>query len=264
VVGTELDRSMEAANGEDLKATTRLAAGTPPAPRGRRAERAFYASYILGLVLLVLVGFAPTFFLRGLVDPYWPPLRPIRPVVLAHGIVTTAFVLLFPLQAWLIGRGQRAMHMRVGRWGFALGGAVALTIYLVAADQYHRAIAPAQPLTDFATVALVLALAWRWRLDAQAHKRMMIALLCVLTGAGVGRVPITDQPVLLGFSPNLLLPFVLLAPLWVWDLATRGRIHVATVVGTALLTSSLVKLLLLPSSDWEPLFAILPGSAGPS
>lgn len=85
-----------------------------------RAEPRFYSSYTLAILLAIVVGFAPSFFLRGLVEPFAPS-KPLRPAVLVHGLVTTAWVLMLPLQARLIGAGRRAMHQQLGKVGFALG-----------------------------------------------------------------------------------------------------------------------------------------------
>jgi hypothetical protein len=234
-------------------------------PLSAKAERRFFTGYMFGLTVLVFAGFAPTFFLRGLVDPYWPPLHPIRPVVLAHGIVTTAWVLLFPLQALLIAKGHRALHMRIGRWGFAVGCLIAVMIYLVAADQYRRAIGPSQPLTDFLSLVIALALAWRWRWDARAHKRMMVAILCLLTVAAVGRIPVQwDRMSLVGPWTPTLIPFALILPLWLWDLRTMAKVHMATLAGTTVLSFNLLRVAFAPPNpEWSGLFALLPGFAWP-
>jgi hypothetical protein len=70
-----------------------------------RAERRFFSGYTLAILLAIVIGFAPSFFLRGLVEPFLP-LKPLRPAVLVHAVLTTAWVLLFPLQAWLIAAGS--------------------------------------------------------------------------------------------------------------------------------------------------------------
>lgn len=235
-----------------------------PAQPGKAAERRFFSSYILALALLVFVGFAPTFFLRGVVEPYWPPLRPMRPVVLLHGMVATAFVLVFPLQALLIAGGRQTLHRRIGQWAFVLGGAVAVTVYLVAADQYRRNIVPTQPVTDFVALVIALVVAWRWRWNAPAHKRVMVAILCLFAVTGFARVPFTDHYSFLGLRLGSWLPYIFVLPLWGWDLKTIGKVHPATVVATVIVSDNMLRAVLAPAgTDWAGLFSVLPGFAWP-
>src|SRR5687767_5545648 len=98
---------------------------------GKRAERVFFRGYFIALAVLVFLSFAPSFYLRGLVEPYFQ-LTPLTPVIVLHGVLSTALVLLFPFQALLSGKGRHELHMRVGKWGFVLGGLVAVTGYLLA------------------------------------------------------------------------------------------------------------------------------------
>jgi hypothetical protein len=57
-------------------------------------DRRFYFTMALLLVVLVAAGFAPSFYVRGWLDeaPQLPP------AVRVHGVVGTAWVLLFAIQ----------------------------------------------------------------------------------------------------------------------------------------------------------------------
>ena len=60
-------------------------------------ERLFFGGMGLMVLALVFAGFAPSFFLRGIVEPY-SPLRPIGPLVVLHGLAFIAW--LGPIDIW--------------------------------------------------------------------------------------------------------------------------------------------------------------------
>jgi hypothetical protein len=246
-------------------------AARAPAPPERRAEHRFYTGYTLAILIAIVIGFAPSFFLRGLVEPF-SPLKPLRSAVLVHGLVTTAWVLLFPLQAWLISTGRRGLHQQLGKLGFALGAAVTVTAYIVAMGLYREPAAPpltpalnvVLPLTDAATLCVLLPLAWAWRMDGHAHKRLMLVIGCLLCGAAIFRLPIWNRTDIVGFVVIHLALFATLVPLWLWDWRTRGRLHRATVVGSGILAVDMFgRLGFAQTAAWAAFVQLLPGFGTP-
>ena len=61
-----------------------------PAER-KASDRKFYTRMALFLVFLVLLGFGPSFYLRGIVPSYPRPNPTLPPAVLLHGTVFTIF-----------------------------------------------------------------------------------------------------------------------------------------------------------------------------
>lgn len=219
------------------------ASAAPPAAGpgpGKRAERLFYSGYVLAIALVIVVGFVPSFYLRGVVEPR-APLGPLRPDIVVHGVISTAFLLVLPLQAWLIASGRRALHVKLGNWGFALGVLFLASLYAVSAFSHHNTPAdlpvPPELLSAPSVLAVICAavllwLAWRHRFDAQAHKRLIIGLACIAAGPGIARLPGIPPPP----AAFVVVGFVLIAmtlPLLAWDFATRGRPHWATLTDTA-------------------------------
>jgi hypothetical protein len=74
---------------------------------------------VLGLLLL-LVGFAPTFYLK----PVFGAGKPLTLLVLAHGVTTTAWIAVFVHQYFTASRGSLARHKFVGVLGATLFGLV--------------------------------------------------------------------------------------------------------------------------------------------
>lgn len=72
---------------------------------------------LLGL-LLVVVGFTPTFFLK----PIFGAGKPLTLLILVHGVTTTAWIALFVHQYFTASRGTLARHKLVGISGAVLFG----------------------------------------------------------------------------------------------------------------------------------------------
>src|SRR5690606_10212088 len=121
----------------------------------KRTERRFFSFYTLALAAIVFAGFAPSFYVRGIVEPYHP-LAPLRPEVVLHGFLAGAFMLMFPLQSWLIATNRRALHMKIGNWGFVLGLLMLPVGYVVAAGTYH-AVAPLEDSLGFSAAMIMAA-----------------------------------------------------------------------------------------------------------
>lgn len=87
------------------------------------SARFFYVGAAIFMLVLVFAGFQ-LFYLQGRAYPGRPLTPPIRTVVIAHGIAMTAWMILFLIQSLLIARGNRRVHMLLGKIGAALAVAV--------------------------------------------------------------------------------------------------------------------------------------------
>ncbi len=216
----------------------------PVRPVRGTAERRFYLGMSLAILAAVLLGFAPSFFLRP-----WFPDRPVPPerFFLLHGAVFTAWFVLLVVQAALVSTGRTALHRRLG----ACGGVLALVMValgtvgaLIAARRptgfVGIAIPPLEflaiPLLDMLLFALFVGLALAWRRDVQSHKRLMLVGSIEIITAAIARWPFAimsvGPPAFFGFTDLFLVPIV------TWDLVTRRRLHPVTLWGGLLLIVS--------------------------
>jgi hypothetical protein len=244
------------------------------APADRKAsERKFYSRYALFLVLIVLLGFGPSFYLRGIVPSYPRPNPSLPPAVILHGLVFTTWMALIVTQTQLIAARKHGIHMTLGKLGMLFAILMIPVMYLAAVWQVARANQP--PFTDPLTwtivpLAVIIPFAilvwqgWRNRRNAQWHKRYLLsAAILVVMGPAFGRLPIAP-PTLIGFTVQTLLGFLLFVPLILWDRKTVGHVHPATRFGIAvallwLVCSLAVFWLNLP---WSKVAAHLPGVGG--
>jgi hypothetical protein len=236
----------------------------------KSSERKFYSRMALFLVFLVLLGFGPSFYLRGIVPPYPRPNPTLPPTVILHGTVFSIWMLLIVAQTQLISARKHAVHMQLGKLGMLFAILMIPVMYLTAVWQVARANQP--PFTDpltwtivpLATIipfAFVVRRGWENRRDVQTHKRLMLsAAIMVMMGPAIGRLPIAP-PVLIGMSIQLLLGLALFIPLVVHDRKLHGAVHPATKFGFTMAAISVaiplaVFWLNLP---WAKVAAHLPG-----
>ena len=76
---------------------------------GQRSESRFFVAMSIAAVALLFVGFAPSFYLKPLINAPTPPLTLLT---VAHGVVFTAWMALFVTQAFLIHTARPAVHRR--------------------------------------------------------------------------------------------------------------------------------------------------------
>src|SRR4051812_32265033 len=88
----------------------------------RQSDRRMFAAVALLFPLIVLIGFARTYYLKA---AFGTPALP-SPLVHVHGLLMTLWVVYFIAQVWLIRTKNARVHMRVGMFGIALASAMVL------------------------------------------------------------------------------------------------------------------------------------------
>jgi hypothetical protein len=201
-------------------------------------DHKFYPAMATALAVLVFAGFTPSFYARG-----WSGnAAPLALPVFVHGVAGTMFVLVFAVHSWLIAFRRTPWHRRLG-----VAGALVAAIFLVSGivvtfnlERGHvfdsaRVLAAhvwtnAAPLAAFAL--LVSAGIWQ-REVASRHKRLMLLAAVVLLPPATGRL---FGPLDLAWL-NLPVYFCAAAANAVYDIVTRGRPHVVSVVPAAALVA---------------------------
>ena len=239
--------------------------------RSIRSERTFFLSMMAAIFLLVVWGFAPSFYLRSVVTP--PPTHIDQPgwlgwTFIAHGSLFTLWLLLFATQTVLIGSKQLRLHKAIGRsvtpLYFAIVAMGLFVGYLGARYGFHAV--PFDSITFSALPWLVILtfalLAWQGlheRRDPQRHKRLMLLATIAIADAGVARVTFF-HPYL---PPWMTATVFLLIPLLAWDLATLHRIHQTTAKGGLLVAAALLLSVPIGMTDtWHSIVSTVIGSNG--
>lgn len=247
-----------------------MATVVAPGADRKSSERKFYTRMALFLVFIVLLGFGPSFYLRGIVPSYPRPNPTLPPWVILHGTVFTLWMAVLVAQTQLIAARKQEIHMRLGKAAMLFAILLVPVMYLTAVWQVARA--NQAPFTDPLTWTIVpLAViipfiivvwnGWAKRRDAQSHKRLMLsAAIMVMMGPAVGRLPLAP-PTRMGMTFLLLLGLALFIPLLVRDRRTLGHLHPATKLGFSMAAISVM----LPLAvfwfnlPWAKVAAKLPG-----
>lgn len=218
-----------------------------PAIQRRRTERRFYISVAVLIPIIVLIGFARTYYLKGLFGtPALPGL-----LVHLHGIVMTSWVLLFVTQVFLVAARRTRTHQRLG----ILGAIMAALVCLVGAATAIAAAARGAsaealrflvvPLGDLLVFAILIGTALYLRRRMDMHKRLMLLAVVALLPPAFARFPIETAVLfrVFGLTDLFLLGCI------VFDTVKHRRLHPIFIWGTLLLVGSQPLRLLLASTD---------------
>lgn len=210
---------------------------TTAAPTRAALDRWFFVTVAGLAIVIVAVGFAPTFYLRALGTDALPPGLRVLPLYLhVHGAALTLWFLLYFVQTLLVAVGRRDLHRSLGVAGVFVGAAVIVTTLIALQHALSGPVRPPLPPVEFfvnvsgvVEVAVRLACAIHFRRQPDVHKRLMYLATVPLLGAAVSRIP--------GAFPFVpVLPLGLMAVLIVRDFVLTRRLHPATLWGGIVLT----------------------------
>jgi hypothetical protein len=226
-----------------------------PTPRTKRAGGGLYAWGAIAAALIIFAGFARTFYLRSISGA--PPLSTL---LFVHGIVMTAWFVLFIVQVRLVAARRTGLHRRLGVFGLVLAVLVIGVGIAAAIDAGRRGSSPAPgvsplmfmaiPLFDMPVFAVLVGVALWHRRRPDIHKRLMLLATLGLLTPGIARTPLAfiqqgGPPVFFGLA--LLIPLVCIAI----DTARSRRLHPAFGWGVALIISMLpLRLLVAGTPAW--------------
>jgi hypothetical protein len=223
-------------------------------------DRRFYLGMALAVTATAFAGFAPTFYLARFYAA-----RPLPSLIVVHGVVFTAWIVLLLAQSSLVALRRVDWHRRLGVAGIALATAMLAVGALAAIASARRGFAPAglDPLTfmavPFGSLVLFAALfgaAVAYRRRPEFHKRLvLLATIAILTPAIARFGFVGQRPVIALGLTNL---FVLAAIAYDWR--SRGRVSpVYLWGGLAILLSAPLRILVGRSDAWHALAAYLIG-----
>lgn len=235
------------------------APGPAPATVPRSYDRMFYSGMAVAMAVVVFLGFAPTFYLRAFYEPIVTVggAATLSPLAYFHGVIFTAWVMLFIVQTSLVAARRVDLHRKTGVAGLLLAAAMVVVGSWTAIAAAARGSGPpgadplrflAVPLFDMVVFAPLVTAAFWLRRNKEAHKRLMLLASVSLLAAAVARLP--------GMLPLGPLAFFGVAYLFIvagvaFDLATRRRIHPAYLWGGLLLVVSVpVRLWISGTEAW--------------
>lgn len=198
---------------------------------------------VAGLILIsVFVGFAQSYYLQGVLKlPPWKDFAvpPHPPLVHIHAVVFSSWILLLVAQTSLVAVGRVDVHRRLGVAGFGLACLLVVFGLAVTCEFLFRHDTLEDPSLRFPFLQVIDLLAfstliyfgYRQRFNPAAHKRLMLIGTIALLDAAFGRWPMIVNNSLL----TDMCCYALVALLAGYDLWSVGKVHRATLRGSALL-----------------------------
>ncbi|MGH6964218.1 MAG: hypothetical protein ACREE0_07025 [Phenylobacterium sp.] len=224
-------------------------------------ERQFFTGMAIAMAVAAFAGFAPTYYLAGLNDARTPVLTAS---VHVHGALNTAWMLLLITQTALIARGRPDIHRLTGMAGIVLAIGILVSGLLVAVGSERRVHTDANagtmadpyvflmfPLANVLLFAVFVGLGIANRGRSDVHKRLMLLATISLLGPALARI-ITQVSSIPGAIGALWFMDVFLVALVAYDLASRGRLHPATLWGGGLLlVSEPLRVAIAHTAPWQ-------------
>jgi hypothetical protein len=194
----------------------------------------------IAVALVVLVGFARTYYLRS---QYFGQGLPLYLHV--HGAVFTAWIALLVVQTMLVATRRTPLHRIVGWVGAGLA-ALVMIVGVTTAILFGRANIEAgrgdevrafmtTPILSMTCFLILVAAAIVYRTRPQTHKRLMLLATINLLDAPIARWPGAPGPTAVYVLVDLFIVGGLL-----YDLVTRRRVDPAYIWGGAIVVAGQV------------------------
>jgi hypothetical protein len=228
-------------------------AANPAVQRSGR-DRRLYTWFAILMPLIVFLGFARTYYLKGFFDtPAVPGL-----LVHLHGAVMTSWVMLFIVQVWLVSSRRVRVHLRLGKIGAVLALLVFVVGVLTGIASAARGASPGPPALQFLVIPLgdmlmfagLIGTALYYRRRMGIHKRLMLVAAVNLLTPAIARIPLSfiingGPLVFFGLTDLCLVACVAI------DTVKNRRLHPAFLWGTLLvIVSQPLRILLSGTGAW--------------
>lgn len=225
---------------------------------GTRFDHVFFPGVAWLMLVTVFVGFAPSYYLAGVLRAPLPSLA-----IHVHAVVFSCWILLLIAQTSLTAAGRVDVHRRLGIAGFILASSMLIVGVWAATDQLARVSHVRDPLgfyifplANIAAFAVLIVFACRARFDSAAHKRLIVVASTALMSAPIARWHLHGflHTRVFGFSAPVAerLSYIFILLLVAYDLLTTRRVHRATVwAGVFLITFQQFALIFGRTSVWH-------------
>ncbi|MBL6853263.1 MAG: hypothetical protein ISS15_02820 [Alphaproteobacteria bacterium] len=218
--------------------------------RGRATIRTrgsfFFIAHVM-LLIIVLLGFAPSFYLRAA----FHHTGPLPALLYVHGTALTVWFVLTVVQGWLMRSHRSQLHQQLGYYAAAYAAVVIVLGVLANLMLISQIDSPADGenivvwgnFFALAIFATLVSLAVVFRKKPDAHKRLMLLASISIVGPALARLP--RWPIFAGgleagrnYAIGGLL--VMLALLLIYDVIVRKKPHRATWGGALVILGTLV------------------------
>lgn len=199
-------------------------------PVRTRTDNIYFTTMSFLLMGIIVVGFAPSYFLAGIFRAPLP-----STLIHIHGAVFSSWIILFVVQNVLVSTHNVRLHRKLGWLGAGIAAAMVILGILATSDSLRRGATP--PIfTPAQFVALndggilifgtMVGLAVWLRRNSAIHKRLMLIATISIMPPAIVRFSLRVHKPFLG--PTVLL--ALLLSVVVFDTVKRRRPYAVTII----------------------------------
>jgi hypothetical protein len=228
-----------------------------------RGDRIFYTGMAMAAAAAVFLGFAPTYYLRARFQS-----MPLPFYLELHGLVFSAWILLFVVQTSLVAARRTPLHRRLGWVGAGLAVSMVGVAWTAAVLSGRRDVAAGledearafltTPLLSMVVFATLVGAAVFFRGRPDTHKRLMLLATLSILDAAVARWPF---PALVGSDLGFyLMTDAFIAAALLYDVVSRRAVAPAYVWGALLIVAGqLARPLLGGTALWQDIARLILG-----
>ncbi|MEP9404118.1 hypothetical protein [Sphingomonas sp. VNH70] len=198
-------------------------------------EHRFFGAMAFVIAAATFVGFAPSYYLAPVFGA-----KPLSALLHIHGVVFTAWILIYVAQTLLVSAKCTDIHRFVGPVAavlaiamIPLGVATAIITKQVAAAHHMPPQGPPLvfPLGAILTFTVLTCAGFAARKRPAWHKRLMLLGTTAILTTPLARITRFTHVALSPALGGMILTDILLTALAVHDIKTRGKLHLATTWG---------------------------------
>ena len=226
-------------------------------PRAKRSDSVFFPLMAITMALIVLVGFAPTYYLKYQFNG--PPLSLLKVI---HGAAFTGWIALLVTQTGLVASNRRDLHRKLGVVGAGLALLMVALGTMLAIDALRRGFIPpgapisaaaffAVPMGDITAFIAMVGLGVLNRKRMDYHKRYMLLATAAIIGAAVARIQL-DVIQWAALPMSFLVADLFILAVASYDLTTKKRVHPATIwSGVIIIGSQALRMWISGTQAWN-------------
>ena len=219
------------------------------------ADRRLYTAGAVVALLVVLIGFAPSYYLKAFFGG-----RELSLLVHMHGLVMTSWVVLFFVQARLVASGKVAVHRKLGAYGVIVAALVVIVGTTTAIVAARNGVSPpgappalvflAIPIGDMLLFTILFTSAILLRRRSDFHKRLMLVTTLGILTAAIARIPLNflqagGLPAFFAVTDLILIGTI------AYDTVKNRRLHPAFGWGFAVvILSQVARFLVAGTPQW--------------
>jgi hypothetical protein len=224
-----------------------------PQSTRKNFDRRLFAVIAISFPLIVLAGFARTYYLKLFF--HTPSLNAIRHL---HGLLMTCWVTLFASQVALVSSRRISTHRRLGYAAIGLAIFIIVVGFFlsVSTSKFGSPALPAGrqalaflivPLTDLLNFALLFGAAIYYRKNPANHKRLMLLTVINFLPPAFGRLPWIGSTAITVFGSCTLLTIAA----FIVDWRKSGKMNTVFLIASVLLICSFViRIAVMNSEQW--------------